>query len=290
LEEEDFAKLPGGIFNKGFVRAYSRYLGIDEEQAVTDYMAVLGEPHDPALDGERLKKLEANWKPPKQNLNSEASVRMPWTGIVVLLAVIVVLAAAWHYRHNVGQRWHQWRARRHPEVTQQLEVARQTSSAAYRATPAASGPSVSQAVLATPAVESQNTSPAGAPSSTSPAPPSQTVAPSNVSPAVPNVTVVPAAAASPDTPNHAIVLQIRAREDSWLAIEADGKSMLRGVLNARGEKTFRARKKLKLTAGNAGGVDLFLNGKPQPPLGEARQTRTVTFTADSMESRSAALE
>src|SRR5437879_2312663 len=43
LEEEEFKKLPGGIFNKGFVRAYSRYLGLDEEQAVTDYLAAESE-------------------------------------------------------------------------------------------------------------------------------------------------------------------------------------------------------------------------------------------------------
>ena len=40
LEEEDFDLLPGGIFNKGFVRAYARFLGIDEEQAVADFLAV----------------------------------------------------------------------------------------------------------------------------------------------------------------------------------------------------------------------------------------------------------
>ena len=39
LEEEKFGQLPGGIFNKGFVRAYARYVGIDEEQAVSDYLA-----------------------------------------------------------------------------------------------------------------------------------------------------------------------------------------------------------------------------------------------------------
>ena len=43
LEEEEFEKLPGGIFNKGFVRAYSRYLGLDEEQAVADYLAAEAE-------------------------------------------------------------------------------------------------------------------------------------------------------------------------------------------------------------------------------------------------------
>ena len=35
LEEEQFDKLPGGIFNKGFVRAYAHHLGIDEGQGRT---------------------------------------------------------------------------------------------------------------------------------------------------------------------------------------------------------------------------------------------------------------
>src|SRR5438270_12695642 len=39
LETEEFNKLPGGIFNKGFVRAYAKYLGLDEDQAVTDFLA-----------------------------------------------------------------------------------------------------------------------------------------------------------------------------------------------------------------------------------------------------------
>ena len=39
LEEEHFDQLPGGIFNKGFVRAYARHLGIDENQAIADFVA-----------------------------------------------------------------------------------------------------------------------------------------------------------------------------------------------------------------------------------------------------------
>src|SRR6267378_1300583 len=41
LEEERFDQLPGGIFSKGFVRAYARHLGIDEEQAVADYLSAI---------------------------------------------------------------------------------------------------------------------------------------------------------------------------------------------------------------------------------------------------------
>ena len=39
LEEEHFDQLPGGIFNKGFVRAYARHLGLDENQAIADFVA-----------------------------------------------------------------------------------------------------------------------------------------------------------------------------------------------------------------------------------------------------------
>lgn len=37
LEANDFQKLPGGPFNKGFVRAYARHIGIDPEAAVASY-------------------------------------------------------------------------------------------------------------------------------------------------------------------------------------------------------------------------------------------------------------
>src|SRR5271155_1398001 len=39
LEEEHFDQLPGGVFNKGFVRAYARQVGLHEEEAVADSLA-----------------------------------------------------------------------------------------------------------------------------------------------------------------------------------------------------------------------------------------------------------
>ncbi|MGA7170523.1 MAG: helix-turn-helix transcriptional regulator, partial [Candidatus Sulfotelmatobacter sp.] len=43
IEDEHFDQLPGGVFNKGFVRAYARQVGLDEEEAVTDYLTALRE-------------------------------------------------------------------------------------------------------------------------------------------------------------------------------------------------------------------------------------------------------
>jgi cytoskeleton protein RodZ len=41
IEEEHFDDLPGGVFNKGFIRAYAKHLGLDAEEAVSDYLASL---------------------------------------------------------------------------------------------------------------------------------------------------------------------------------------------------------------------------------------------------------
>jgi cytoskeletal protein RodZ len=38
LEQNDFRHLPGGVFNKGFVRAYAEYIGVDPEAMVNAYL------------------------------------------------------------------------------------------------------------------------------------------------------------------------------------------------------------------------------------------------------------
>ena len=38
LEEEQFDLLPGGIFNKSYVRAYAKCVGMDEDEAVAEYL------------------------------------------------------------------------------------------------------------------------------------------------------------------------------------------------------------------------------------------------------------
>jgi cytoskeletal protein RodZ len=117
LEEEEFGKLPGGIFNKGFVRAYARYLGIDEEQAVADYETAKGasEPHDMLDDPERLKRLEAAWKPAKDSFSSSPT-RIPWGLLVIVVLLLGAIFAAWHYRQSGVERYLQWRARHHSRL------------------------------------------------------------------------------------------------------------------------------------------------------------------------------
>src|SRR3979409_2099564 len=54
IETNDYKKLPGGIFNRSFVKAYARYVGFDEKQAVEGYSQVMRDQGKPDDDGDTV--------------------------------------------------------------------------------------------------------------------------------------------------------------------------------------------------------------------------------------------
>ena len=42
IENDDYQNLPGGIFNKGFVKSFAKYVGVDEQEALQDYAELAG--------------------------------------------------------------------------------------------------------------------------------------------------------------------------------------------------------------------------------------------------------
>ena len=60
IEEEQFDQLPGGVFNKGFIRAYAKHLGLNDEEAVGDYLACLRQAQ---IDAHQVWEPEASMKP-----------------------------------------------------------------------------------------------------------------------------------------------------------------------------------------------------------------------------------
>lgn len=69
IEDERFDLLPGGVFNKGFIRAYAKHLGLDDEEAVAGYLACLRQaqidahevldPAQPAPRGTEVRKRDS---------------------------------------------------------------------------------------------------------------------------------------------------------------------------------------------------------------------------------------
>src|SRR6266446_6065876 len=41
IESDDYRRLPGGIFNRSFIRAYAKHIGYDEQEAIEEYARTL---------------------------------------------------------------------------------------------------------------------------------------------------------------------------------------------------------------------------------------------------------
>ena len=108
----------------------------------------------------------------------------------------------------------------------------------------------------------------GEPSPVTPLPSTpETGAPAPVAAGTPALSQPPV---SPDAQG-ARTLRAHAKEMTWMLVTIDGRET-RDVLLRTGETwEWRARESFVLTVGNAGGVELILDGRPLPPLGEPGQ-------------------
>src|SRR5262245_28238438 len=83
IENDDFQVLPGGIFSRGFVRAYAEVLGMDPDKAVSDFERVSNYHEPVVLEGLRVSTPQ----PSKRNLMLYPIA----AGVLVLVIVIFYL-------------------------------------------------------------------------------------------------------------------------------------------------------------------------------------------------------
>jgi cytoskeleton protein RodZ len=283
LEEEEFEKLPGGIFNKGFVRAYSRYLGLDEEQAVADYLSAETEHEQKCREtsNEDQAQLFTQSNTRSDNVyairaSADSDEQQPdqAAGFMTAAVIIVILLGmggfAWKYLNN-----------------------RSVASAA-KATPIsqpADNPPAQPPQTETPPPSSTATIAATSPSDNTVKAPSTVVAEKTES-QTPKTDLATTQTAAPElapeskpaTPDK-FKLEIRADEESWVQIKADGTNSWTGVITANSNKSFRATKEMVVKLGNASGVELSYNGKPLPRFTSDTKIKTLTFTPEGLSSR-----
>jgi cytoskeleton protein RodZ len=73
----------------------------------------------------------------------------------------------------------------------------------------------------------------------------------------------------------ALLLEIVAKEPTWLSISPDGRHVFSGVLEPNQTKTIEAKEFARLKIGNAGGLEVRLNGKPVGDIGPRGQVRIL---------------
>ena len=78
IESENWDSLPGGVFNRGFIRSVARYLGLDEDSMVAEYSLETRGRVDAGVVPDPPMEMPRNWKP----------------AIVALIVLIAILGGA----------------------------------------------------------------------------------------------------------------------------------------------------------------------------------------------------
>jgi cytoskeleton protein RodZ len=111
-----------------------------------------------------------------------------------------------------------------------------------------------------------------------PSPAAVSPAPITAAPTTP-AAPTPAPEAAPTSADAAHVrVGLSADEKTWVSISSDGKNVFANSLEPHETKIIEASEKVRLLVGNAGGVEISLNGKPIGPIGPRGQVRVVELT------------
>ena len=254
LEEEQFELLPGGIFNKSYVRAYAKCVGIDEDAAVAEYLQAAQEPPpDTRVIAQQHASIHSN-RPAQRS-------GFPVMPVLILLVVAAGGIGGWKVYQD-HQKERQKREALSPPAQAAPPVA-STSTASSMPSSSTTPP----ASLST-APPTSGTSPAASPAPQSAAPLAVTTG------AQPAASVPSATTAASDAP---FEVTVRPRDAAWVSIKSDGKYVVRGIIKPPDVKAVRATNQVVFFTGNAGAVEVAFNGKNVPLPAGANTEQVLVF-------------
>lgn len=264
IEKSQYDKLPGRVYAIGFVRSYSEYLGFDGDKMVALFKSQ-------STGGGRIK--------PELNFPAPASEsRVPPLGLVIAcLAVFISFMVVWATSSDSN-----------PEAAAVVPDAPSVDAAAPASVPSIPAPSAAGIPLKADAAPAEQTvdEELAAPSDevTGEAAPAEAKAATELTeePKTPAVTEeVSAATEKAETPateapaaaeQDGITLNVT--ENSWVEIkDASGKAIVSRMLKKGDQYFVPNRPDLVMSLGNAGGIDIVMDGKTLPPLGKKGEVR-----------------
>ena len=120
IEANDYKRLPGGVFNRSFIKAYAKCVGYDEREAIEGYTRYLREHGEPTDD--------VNTRPHHSKVYTDTpATRSPVLTVVLAILILAILTAA----ALTALYWFQRRAELRPITDQTLVALNQTQSDMY---------------------------------------------------------------------------------------------------------------------------------------------------------------
>ncbi|MBZ5526803.1 MAG: DUF4115 domain-containing protein [Acidobacteriia bacterium] len=257
LENEEWSKLPGGVFTRGFVRSIGRYLGLDEESLLGDY------------DLARSRMPERMAPPPFEPLPWQPPRWVPpVAGAIIFLLLVAGLVYGWMriYVHHKTP------------VNAVAAVVRAPEPAVSVAPPSSSAPNSAQSSVQSSLQSSEAATPAP--------PTTATVAPPESAPTAKPGAATPAAAQK-EPPASAgaqepLKLTVSTSAATRVRIMADGQVKFDAQMPAGENLSFTAKTEFVVSAQDSSAVLLDLNGQAMPPIGSPGSSGTIKLSRKNL--------
>jgi cytoskeleton protein RodZ len=237
LEEGRYRDLPGGMYNRAFLRSYCAYLELEPEDFLGRY------EQESAPQAEKVIKAKRR----RPQVLSEP-FRIPplliWS--VMLLASVVGL---YFSRGWIAAVFSPYLSR--PPATRLGTLEPHRPPTATKATEAIAGARMAVTAALQPATE---LSPSASPSQT------------------------PTAESSPGL----IHLQFQVVQPCWISVISDGNRIPSKTIQPGDDPSYNAKEHFEIILGNAGGVNLKINGKPAKPLGKPGEVLRLLINAQNI--------
>jgi cytoskeletal protein RodZ len=235
IEADDRQSIPGGFFYRSWVAQYARVLSLDAAAMTAEIDRILIQEQAPPLPGQVSGSLN-DIKPARITIERRSSGNRLTYSFVLLVAVMLGCSGLYAWWHRSVQ-------------TQEARVQKSD----YRAASAAAKRPVPSVEMAQPVAD-----------------PTPTDTPIENAAVAKAETTAVANASEGD-----VQIELSATEETWVSVSGDGKQAFSGILQPAEIKTVAARDEARIRVGNAGGLQVRLNGKSIGPIGTAGQVRTV---------------
>jgi len=95
IENDDYKTLPGGIFNKGFIKSYARYVGFNEQEALSDYTKMMSQSPEGPTDEPKVYRPEV--------LTDDRYSASRWPSLLLAAVILSLMTAGVLYLVNYIQ-------------------------------------------------------------------------------------------------------------------------------------------------------------------------------------------
>jgi cytoskeletal protein RodZ len=276
LEQENYDELPTPGHVHGFLRNYALYLGLDLNEVQALYES---ENQENRLVPGIFHPKDIELAPRRRRPLIRASVIL---GLVLFLVVLVIGGwAFWRYGLPAVEPLLRLLtpAAERTTVAQETATAMQETATAVALTAATKTPEATPTeAAATPTAIEATPVPTATPTETPP--PTATLERPSILPTStpePTATSMPTLTPTP-TPVGGVTLSIVIVERAWLQVTVDGQEQPGELLEVGEERTWEAEETIYFICGNAGGVEVTVNGNELGALGGRAEVVDRTWT------------